>query len=157
VCAVNGGMGGFNLKTVLKAYKEHLRGCEADLTVVSLACNDSGMGEPEARFAADLKALVQEIRGRGSKCVFIVEASDEEAVIDGFRLDPVLRRVGAEMGIPVIDANGYLRARHDTGFLFVDLVHPTSYGHRLVAECLAEPIAQALGISDCPKGDSGAK
>ena len=147
---INAGTGGWNLKALLDLYKGYLRNCQAEVVVLSVACNDSMNDEPAERFAANLETLAHEVRSCGSKMLFVVEASAAEQMPGGFRLDPELRRVGAEMGIPVIDANAYLRDRYDTGFLYSDLVHPTSYGHHLLAECLVEPIAQALGLPDCP-------
>jgi lysophospholipase L1-like esterase len=142
---INAGRTIFSIRHCALVHKG-LADCPVDVTVVDMACNDSLGRTSEESYAEHLETVAHEILDRGSKVIFVVEPSNPEAWPDGWRLDPTLRRVGAKLGIPVIDANAYLRERHDTGVLFWDYVHPTSYGHRLIAECLVSPILQALGM-----------
>lgn len=61
-----------------------------------------------------------------------------------------MQSVGDEMGVSVWDLHDYLAsdAVYDSGILWWDEVHLTSYGHRLAGEWLAErmmPLVEELG------------
>jgi hypothetical protein len=47
-----------------------------------------------------------------------------------------MREVGAATGTPVVDMMALLAGERDTGFLWWDGVHLTSFGHRRFAELL---------------------
>lgn len=47
-----------------------------------------------------------------------------------------MRRLGTELRVPLVDMHAHLRSSRDTGFLWWDQVHLTSYGQRLFADKL---------------------
>ena len=55
-------------------------------------------------------------------------------------LHPAMTYVGNKFGVPTIDLHSYMRSIDSIGFLWWDLVHPTSYGHERLADYLAAAI-----------------
>jgi phospholipase/lecithinase/hemolysin len=51
--------------------------------------------------------------------------------------------VGVEHRIPVVDLHAELKRATERGFLWWDFVHPTSFGHRLIAEALVPHVLDA--------------
>lgn len=141
---VNGGLGGFIAKEVAMVYREFADDCHADITVVDLGCNDSWNRASEGNYESDLETLARNILAHGSKLILVLEPACPEQFPDGWVHNVETRRVGTKLNVPVIDAHAYLKSKSDTGFLFWDYVHPTSYGHGLIAECLLEAILQDL-------------
>lgn len=60
-------------------------------------------------------------------------------------LHATMRRVAEERGIPIADVHGALARQYDRGFLWWDPVHPTSLGHRLIAETLLPEVRKLAG------------
>ena len=53
-----------------------------------------------------------------------------------------MRNISTQYHVPLLDLNGYLTSDgvYDSGFLWWDLVHLTSYGQELAAEFIAKGI-----------------
>ena len=117
-----------------------------------------------AEFQATVKQIIARAKDAGPACV-LVEILPEEEGWDPYRLS--LRRISLETGVPLLetgllfgnflespDSAGGLKkaiieatksrygeevlARHPGMFLRLDRVHPTSLGHLLIAEALAD-------------------
>ncbi len=140
----NGGIQGCVARYLLRAYAETYIKVKPALTVVNLSCNDYWNATPD--FAASLAGIVQINQAAGIKTLFVLEAASPDVFPDGFPTYPVMSRVASESGIPLFNAHECLAQHRDDGFLFWDMVHPTSCGHRLLAECLLPPIVAQLGI-----------
>jgi len=59
----------------------------------------------------------------------------------------VLLEVAREWGVSGYDLHGHHATHHDSGFLWLDFVHATSYGQRLMAAYLATEICALLNCS----------
>jgi len=145
--SINAAVPGFTSDDVLKAYLDGGLDMKPQITVINLGNND--------RIAEDLRRNLGQIlatnRERGIRSICVLEANTIEESSDRHQatIKPatlhanhqVIKSTCGEMGVPVVDLDGYLADRHDTGILFWDFVHFTSYGHRLAAVTIADAIA----------------
>jgi lysophospholipase L1-like esterase len=156
IYCLNAGFGGYQTRQELFAYKECMADIHADLVVFIMSCNDSMVGETPENYTANIESIINTARDRGAKILMAKEPASPEQYPNGFRLDSELQRIAEKAVVPLIDASADLRNKYSTGFLFVDFVHLTSYGHELVAKLLTDPILQLLDIPECspPSGNA---
>ena len=101
------------------------------------------MDDP-VRFLNALRAFAGFNIRKGIKTIFVLEANSIEFTPGDLRLHPIMRQVGLEKNIPVLDLHGYLALNFDRGFLWWDFVHLTSFGQNLAAGILTDWISQEL-------------
>jgi lysophospholipase L1-like esterase len=137
---INGAISGTNAKRLFAIYKSEFYKLNPDMVVINLSNNDNVYDERE--FQRYLERFVKFDRKAGIKTVFVLEPNSIEhrylLPMHGPMMD-----VAAENNVPVLDLNDYLRQRYDSGFIWWDSVHMTSYGHKLAAEFLYEEIKKA--------------
>lgn len=138
----NGGIAGSVSRYLYQAYSETYIKVRPTLTVVNLSCNDYWNDTPD--FAESLRNIVGLNKASGIKTLFVLEAASPDVFPNGYPTHKVMASVAAETGTPLVNAHEFLKARRDDGFLFWDQVHPTSYGHRLLAEFLYSEIMPLL-------------
>lgn len=130
---IGAGVSGSNSTELAERYRTTLAAWKPDLLVVNLGNNDS---DPEV-----LRRNLQALAGPG--VVFCQEANSSEAT---GRL-PFLAQKHEQMrglGCPVIDLHAHLTEMRDTGFLWWDLVHLTSYGQDAAADYLTRRLTVSL-------------
>jgi lysophospholipase L1-like esterase len=119
-----------------RRYRQLGRHLRPDLLVVNLSNND-----PDRKILIrNLRALAAETRRSGGRIVFVLEANSPQRDLRNLlRAHDEVRALGAELGVPVWDLHGYLAGAdvYDSGRLWWDHVHLTSYGQGLTAEWLA--------------------
>jgi len=141
----NASFRGSDSTKLVERYKNRLYLLEPDVVVANLSNNDS-YKDPEA-FASNLTALVTFNERLGIRTVFVLEANSPEtnrkrlAILDKFH--QIMREVSQTHKVPCIDLDDYLAGKgvYDSGFLWWDYVHLTSYGHKTAAGFVAESIA----------------
>ena len=89
---------------------------------------------------ANLRTLVHQTRAAGGRVVFLLEPNAAE--VDHRSLQKkhsAIQRLGQELRVPVWNLDGYMSSDpvYDSGMVWWDFVHLTSYGHGVVAEWLA--------------------
>lgn len=135
---VGAGVPGSESGELVKRYCERLSSLKPDVVMVDLGNND---GELD-RLEKNLRELADYNARRSIRTLFVEEAISREA---RGRL-PVMaqrhermRRVAREFGLPVADLHSYLNDAQvrDSGLLWWDNVHLTSYGQDLMAAYLA--------------------
>jgi lysophospholipase L1-like esterase len=124
---------------------------QPDLLVVNLANNDQYVYDTldpgGAGYRAALRAFAGINRQAGIRTLFVLEANSPERDVSLEAQYAVMRDVGSEQDVPVVDAHGWLAARFDQGFLWWDYVHLSSFGQDLLAQRLAEAVVEALDQS----------
>ena len=124
--------------------RQILREVRPAVVVVNLSSNDKS----SKGFESALRRLVDRIIVARARPVLVLEANAPAAVSRGLRArHSEVRRVAEDYGLPLIDLQGYLESRDDTGFLWWDLVHLTSFGQRLAAAKLFSDLAPILDPS----------
>ena len=113
------------------------------LTVVNLSVNDQ-TAEP---FAENLRRIVAANRARNIKTLFALEPTSPEIAPNGDTEHAAMRTVAEERHVPLFDLHAAMRAHTNEGMLWWDVVHPTSFGHYLIAKELLTPVLDVLGAN----------
>lgn len=125
---------------------------EPDVVTIMLGTNDSKDATWNAygdKYEQELRELVQTYRDLPSHPLVILATSPtaynrnwniNDAVVSG-KIAPIQRKVAAEMGCPLIDANAATKNAADK---FADGIHPNDAGHALLAELFAKDIRDAM-------------
>jgi lysophospholipase L1-like esterase len=132
----NFSISGSNSTELLSKYAESWRFAQLDLLVINLSNNDRG---PDT-LTANLPTLAHLARAAGGRVVFLLEPTAAEVDHRGLQeKHSAIQRLGQELHVPVWDLYGYLSSDpvYDSGMMWWDKVHLTSYGHGVVAEWLA--------------------
>jgi len=133
---INGGINGANSRALLELFMREWIKLEPETVVINLSHNDA-ISVPLAReFESCLERFVAINESKNIKTVFVLEANSIEATPGDLQLHPVMRTVGIRHGVPVVELHAFLKTKYDCGFLWWDSVHPTSFGHRLIADCI---------------------
>lgn len=125
---------------LLKMYRELWLDYKPRLTVINLSVND----RDAAVFAENLRDLVLLNREHGIDTMFVLEATSLETYAAAEDRRIAMGQAGEELGVPVIDSHHAMFNAADTGFLWWDLVHPTDYGHEVIAKTLVTPLRDWL-------------
>jgi lysophospholipase L1-like esterase len=121
---------------LLRLYRESWGEVRPDLLVVNLSNNDSD----RKLLIENLRALAAQTRRSGGAIVFVLEAKSTEKDLRWIlRSHRAVSALGAELGVPVWDLHGYLASDgvFDSGRLWWDEIHLSSYGQSLAADWLA--------------------
>jgi lysophospholipase L1-like esterase len=132
----NFSISGSNSTELLRKYAESWRFSRPDLLVINLSTND----EKIDTLTANLRTLAHLARAAGGRVVFLLEPNAAEVEHRGLQeKHSAIQRLGQELGVPVWNLDGYMSSDpvYDSGMMWWDKVHLTSYGHGVVAEWLA--------------------
>jgi lysophospholipase L1-like esterase len=151
---VNTAIPGLQAPGLLELYRREWQKAKPDLVIVDLGHND----RRGPAFGAALEGFVETNRARGIPTVFIPEPNASEGPMRPRlrRNHEIMRGVARALDVPVIDAHSWLRQERDSGFLWWDGVHLTSYGQRLLGEHVASELVPILrSLSSNPGQSAG--
>ena len=132
----NFSISGSNSTELLTKYAELWRFSGPDLLVINLSTNDG----KSHTLTANLRTLAHLARAAGGRVVFLLEPNAAEVDHRGLQeKHSAIQRLGQELRVPVWNLDGYMSSDpvYDSGIMWWDKVHLTSYGHDVVAEWLA--------------------
>jgi lysophospholipase L1-like esterase len=132
----NFSISGSNSTELLDKYTESWRFARPDLLLINLSTNDRKVDT----LTKNLRTLAQQARAAGGRVVFLLEPNAAEAKYRGLReKHSAVQRLGPELHVPVWNLDEYMSSDpvYDSGMMWWDKVHLTSYGHGVVAEWLA--------------------
>jgi lysophospholipase L1-like esterase len=132
----NFSISGSNSTELLGKYTESWRFAQPDLLVINLSTNDWKIDT----LTENLRTLAHQTRVAGSRVVFLLEPNAAEVDHESLqKKHSSIQKLGRELLVPVWNLDGYLSSDpvYDSGMMWWDKVHLTSYGHGLVAEWLA--------------------
>ncbi len=130
---INSGISGERVARLLKPYSEEWIRWNPKIVLINLSNNDTDT----EKFAEYLPKFVQLNELKKIKTILILEANSIEQTRDFLATNhQTMKKVAAEYHLPVIDLHQCLLEKYDSGFLWWDFVHPTSYGHALAADCI---------------------
>lgn len=145
---INTGISGTTSNDLLAEYKKHWLALAPKVTIINLANNDDYFGVTKDQFSANLQEFIDLNKEKQIKTILVVEARSNESSESESphqevkEFQQVVKEVAAINQIPVIDLNQYLENQIDSGLLWWDFVHPTDYGHSLIAKFLLEEIGK---------------
>jgi lysophospholipase L1-like esterase len=132
----NFSISGSNSTELLGKYAESWRFSRPDLLVINLSTNDGKIDT----LTANLGTLAHQTRAAGGRVVFLLEPNAAEVEHRGLQeKHSAIQRLGRELRVPVWNLDKYMSSDpvYDSGMMWWDKVHLTSYGHGVVAEWLA--------------------
>jgi lysophospholipase L1-like esterase len=132
----NFSISGSNSTELLSKYAESWRFAQPDLLLINLSTNDR---KPDT-LTANLRTLAHQTRAVGGRVVFLLEPNAAEVERRGLQeRHSAIQRLGQDSRVPVWNLDKYLSSDpvYDSGMMWWDKVHLTSYGHGVVAEWLA--------------------
>lgn len=130
---INSGISGERVARLLKPYSEEWIRWNPKIVLINLSNNDTDT----EKFAKYLPKFIQLNESKKIKTILILEANSLEQTRDFLTTNhQTMKKVAAEYHLPVIDLHQCLLKNYDSGFLWWDFVHPTSYGHALAADCI---------------------
>ncbi|MCP4327808.1 MAG: SGNH/GDSL hydrolase family protein [Alphaproteobacteria bacterium] len=145
VAIINASRWGSRSGPLLDRYRSHLHLFRPDIVIVNLSNNDATEG-----FAEKLTEMVEFGRNIGAETLFVLEANSSEA---GDRLSvrhEIMRNVASANDVPVADLHGIMNDPevYDTGIIWWDRIHMTSYGQRLAAEFIGHAVLENFKLGD---------
>jgi lysophospholipase L1-like esterase len=135
---INAGVSGLRAPRLVELLRERWLALEPDVLLVNLSNNDK---DPLA-FEEALEGFARLAEEHGIAALFALEANAVEYAPGELPLHPVMRRVAAAHRIPLVDVHRSLASHAQRGFLWWDNVHPTSFGHRLIAVILLPSVLE---------------
>jgi len=150
VRVINGGVPGAWFELIVRYYERDWSRVQPDLIVINAGMTDRN----PKKLAMGMRRLLTLIEERRVPALVSLEASTRADAGDWEEKRELISGIAAEFGVPVFDTYACVDEHADSGFLWWDLAHPTSYGHALIAECLAPPVEEALrGLPQYARGD----
>ncbi len=137
---INASKRGTGSEELLERHKNHLFLFQPDLVVINLSSNDK-----IDNFRENLNSLIEFNKNIKSRTLFVLEAnSTEEDIVHLKRKHEVMSNLAKEKNIPWIDLHGYLAKTdvYDSGILWWDMVHLTSYGQKIAAGFITKGIIE---------------
>jgi lysophospholipase L1-like esterase len=139
---INGGISALKATDFVELYRDEWLALEPEMLVVNFGFNDM---EFTPSFAAALETFATLNRERGIRTVFVLEAASPEFRSGRLHMShAIMREVAGRHGIPVIDLHSPLAGHSLDGLLFWDIIHLTSFGHRLAAQVILEGLRPLL-------------
>lgn len=113
-----------------------------DLVVIALASNDRSV----PRLVESLQRFARATRALGGDALLVLEPNVRERGELLRERHLAMQRVARTEGLEVLDLQGYLGRDdvHDSGFLWWDFVHLSSYGQALAAERISRELEPRL-------------
>lgn len=121
---------------LLGFYEREWLNIHPSLVILNLGNNDTDAGV----LAANLDRVIEMNQQKGIQTLLALEANTMEKWPGQLPMHPVIREAAEKQGVPYVDLHAYLMAHIDKGFLWWDFVHPTSFGHKLIAQRLFQAI-----------------
>ncbi len=135
---IRAGIGGGDSTLLLDVYRDLLLPLRPNVLVINLGTND----QDPATLATNLHRLIDISEENGVRTMILLEPNSVECVPGDLRTHPAMREVAEERGVPCIELHEYMKKHYDDGILWWDFVHPTSFGHRLIAERVVKALQE---------------
>ncbi|MDG2380821.1 MAG: GDSL-type esterase/lipase family protein [Pirellulaceae bacterium] len=140
---INAGISALNAPWLLQLYRDEWIRLAPQVLVLNLATNDGGLKQDDL-FIEVLNEFVRLSREQGIAVLFVLEANSIEHSPGELRLHPIMRDIAEQHGVPLFDMHDYVSQQTRRGLLWWDFVHPTSFGHRVLADALAPEVAALI-------------
>lgn len=120
-------------------YEQHWKAFKPNMIIVNLSNNDD---DPE-RFKENLERFAEFTAKQRIPLLFVLEANSTEyrPVLENHA---AMKQVAQKYAIPLIDAHSYMATQEQSGILWWDYVHPTTYGHQVLGTYIYQNIKQHL-------------
>ena len=151
IAIINASRRGSRASELLERYRSHLHLFDPDLVVINLSNNDA-----VKEFDRRLVSILEQNRNLGALSLFVLEAKSIESPENGLQeKHAMMIQVAEQHNIPWLDLYGHLTHAdiYDTGILWWDRVHLTSYGQSVAAEFIAQGVLANFEFVNGRPGD----
>ena len=140
ILVVNGAQPGTNSHELLRRCKSHLYLYKPSVVLINLSTNDA-----TGQFREGLEELLDWTKAIGSKAIFIQEANTIELQRSSLlKKHSIMSEIATQAKAPLFGLNEFMSRgdTYDSGILWWDPVHMTSYGQRIAAEYLSNKLIE---------------
>ena len=138
---INAGIAGVD-STMLFSYYER-KWIISKPYIVALNVSNNDVHDSSA-FRNNLNKFIRLNKSNNIRTIFILEANSPETEPRSILLHPIMREIAKKEGIPIIDLNGYLAGKDNSGLIWWDNVHLTTYGHELAGHFIYNNLIDML-------------
>jgi lysophospholipase L1-like esterase len=147
---INASLRGSNSAELLQRYRDHLYAFQPEVVIVNLSNNDSN----STLFEDSLENILDIGKTIRAKTLLVMEPNSTET--ENPRLlqqHDLMARLGERAKVPVIDLHGYLSGdnAYDSGIMWWDTVHLTSYGQRKAAQFILNSLFELGMLKECSR------
>lgn len=141
ITVINAGVSGSTSNELLGEYEKNWINLHPKVTIINLSSNDFDYGVEEEVFQKNLETFIKLNQSQGIKTILMVEARSKEIETTN-EFQQVVKNVAEQNQVILIDSNQYLHSKNESGTLWWDYIHPTNYGHYLIAEFLLKELSK---------------
>lgn len=138
---VNTGISGTTSSELFDEYKSEWISLKPKLVFINLSSNDFTYDIPEEIFRENIKNFINLNKQSNIKTILLIEASSKEIDEENY-FQETLKEIAQKEEIIIIDVNQYLKEKNDSGLIWWDFIHPTDYGHKLIAEYILNKLTE---------------
>ncbi len=146
ISVVNAGISGTVSFELLDEYQKNWIKLKPKILIINLSSNDFNYGVSQSDFKKNIEEFISLNKLNNIKTILVIEASSSEYRIYN-PLHNSLKEISADNNIPIIEMNEYLKDKNDSGLLWWDFIHPTNYGHQLIAKHISDFILDNINYS----------
>jgi len=138
---INAGISGETAARLWEPYQKEWIQWNPKIVILNLSNNDQNSSE----FSKYIEAYVKLNQEKGIPTVLILEANARAQIKPHVgKNHQILRDLAKRHDLVLIDLHQCLLEHDDSGFLWWDFVHPTSYGHELEADCIYPTLVEVI-------------
>ena len=143
---INCGINGLTSNKSLEFYQKYWIGLNPTIVVIDLSSNDRDFYNTPDILKASLTTFAQLNKKKGITTIFILEPNSYESINSNefIPFHNAMKSVGLDYNILTLDPHTYLEEKKNTGIIWWDQTHPTSYGHQLIGEFIYDAIKDIL-------------
>ncbi len=134
---INAGISGVTSDILSSLYEKNWIKLNPKIVFVNLATNDDGNDVP---FKKNLQQIIDLNKKQGISTVLLLEANSDELAPDGPYLHSAMVEIAEKNNIQYYNLHTYLKEKKQSGIIWWDFVHPTSYGHQLISEVVLKAV-----------------
>ena len=124
----------------IERYRDYIPFISPDLVILNFSNN----GSSDDLLEESLREFVELNQAHGAKTILLKEANSEERNTEWIlRRHERVSKVGLETNSPVLDLHGFMNNKeiYDSGFLWWDWVHMSTFGQKVAAQWLVSQLA----------------
>lgn len=139
ISVINAGAAGSTSTELLEEYSGRWIDLKPKTVFINLSSNDYDYKNNPTIFERNLETFINVNKEAGINTIFLLEArSPENKDLNQFH--QIVIDVSKRHGVPLINIYEYLKNNDSKGLIWWDFVHPTDFGHRLIANYIIEEL-----------------
>jgi len=134
---VDTGVSGTTSSELYEEYKNQWIKLKPKIVFINLSSNDFTYDVHPDAFEENILNFIKLNKENDIKTILLIEASSIELETEN-TFHNILRKIAQNEDINIIDINQYLAENDGRGVIWWDFIHPTDYGHQLIAKYILD-------------------